>query len=313
MKIRVGKYQLILRSVLFPFLVGWMTPARADEPSPNLTSPPPAEQFVIVPLRVHVLTSDLPEIDCKLSDADVRRILGKVNRVWAVAGVHFGLESIVRDPAADQDRFVRVREQLGGAPLGLFRTLRPEASRAFDGLHVYYVHNLPVNGVWMNEDFAIVRETAKLGEVEGGIDEPVPRVTSHELGHALGLPHRQDRTNLMASGTTGTLLNEAEVKVVREKALKVNGAVRYDDCRQRGKTDERMKRWADEVEGEGITDEQLPPQASSALTICGSFVGPISRWLRPWYMYPNLNGSRPSRWSTVAWRSWTGTLSFATK
>jgi len=45
-------------------------------------------------------------------------------------------------------------------------------------------------------------------------------VTSHELGHALSLPHRQDRTNLMASGTTGTLLNDSEIERTRTAARK---------------------------------------------------------------------------------------------
>ncbi len=49
---------------------------------------------------------------------------------------------------------------------------------------------------------------------------PLPRVTSHEIGHALSLNHRQDRTNLMASGTTGFSLNEAEIKAAREMAAK---------------------------------------------------------------------------------------------
>src|SRR4051794_38384453 len=89
-----------------------------------------------------------------------------------------------------------------------------------------------VNGVWMGEDFAFVQETAKLREVEGGIDEPVSRVTSHELGHALGLPHRQDRTNLLASGTTGTRLNEAEVKAARDRARENPGATSVAAVRQ---------------------------------------------------------------------------------
>ena len=220
----------------------------ASDPAPDVTAPPPAEEFILVPLRVHVLTSpDVPEIDCKLTDADVERIVTKMNRVWSVAGIYFGVESVVREPAAKVDQFQRIRDELGAAPLNLFRILRPEATRTFDGLHVYYVHQLPVNGVYMGDDYSIVQETAKLREVEGGIDEPVPRVTSHELGHALGLPHRQNRTNLMASGTTGTLLNEAEVKVARERALKVKGAMRFDECVKRADGDERVKRWVEAI------------------------------------------------------------------
>ena len=66
---------------------------------------------------------------------------------------------------------------------------RPEASRAFDGLHVYYVHKLPVNGVYMGEDYAIVQETAKLREVEGGIDEPVAAPQQRTLAIPGPLPH----------------------------------------------------------------------------------------------------------------------------
>ena len=76
--------------------------------------------------------------------------------------------------------------------------------------------------MWLGGE-AFVQETAKLRPVEGGIDEPVPRVTAHELGHALGLPHRQDRTNLLASGTTGTLLNRLEVDSARQTAKSLSG------------------------------------------------------------------------------------------
>ena len=236
------------RQLAAPFvLLAILSTVSAEDHSPDVAAVPPPEEFVIVPLRVHVLTGDAAEVDCKLTDADVERIVGKVNRVWGVAGVYFGLESIVREPASRLEQFKRVRDEIGAAPLGLFRILRPDDTRAFDGLHVYYVHKLPVNGVYMGEDYAIVQETAKLREVEGGIDEPVPRVTSHELGHAMGLPHRQDRTNLMASGTTGTLLNEAEVKVARDKARTVRGALSYEECVKRAGDDERLKRWVEQV------------------------------------------------------------------
>jgi hypothetical protein len=231
----------LLLSSLTPAIV---PPVRADEPpaaakenssrgeqtekaekSPNVEKPPPVDEFLVLPLRLHVLKADdLAEVDCALTDADLARILKKVNGIWHNAGIHWGLESIVREPAARQEKFKLARDLDGPRSLGIYPILIPEETRKFDGLHVYYLHKFPVNGVWMGSDFALVQETARLREVEGGIDEPIPRVTAHELGHALGLPHRQDRTNLLASGTTGTLLNAREVETARTRAEKRRGS-----------------------------------------------------------------------------------------
>jgi hypothetical protein len=229
-----------------------------DEPEPDVTDPPAYEEFLVIPLRVHILSaSDLPEVDCHLSDTDISRIVGKVNQVWNKAGIHWGLESLVREPAARQEKFRLVRDLGGGNNLGVFRILLPEESRADKAVDLYYVHEFPVNGVWFGQE-AIVRETAKLREVEGGIDEPIPRVSAHELGHALGLPHRQDRTNLLASGTTGTRLNAAEVKVARERARTIPGAASVADVRQSAEVAEaasdragarRLRGWLAEVPG----------------------------------------------------------------
>ncbi len=226
----------------------------------DVLKPPPFEQFLVIPLRIHILSAtDLPEIDCHLGDADVHRILGKANRIWNVAGIHWGLESIVREPAARQECFREKLKEDTPPDLFSYRMLLPEMSRNHDGLHVYYLHKFAVNGVWLGGDFALVQETAKLKAVEGGIDEPIPRVTSHELGHALGLPHRQNRTNLLASGTTGTKLNSTEVKTARETAKGKHGAKTVADLKiEARKTEDQTKasriwNWLGEIPG--VDDE----------------------------------------------------------
>ena len=212
-------------SAIFAIIVAALLPPLADDEPPQ---PPKPSEFLVIPLRVHILTADdLPEIDCKLSDDDIKRIVGKVNGVWRTAGVYWGLEPILREPAARQDRFRARRDMLDGKalPLDAFRILRPDETRSKTGLDVYYIHKFSVNGVYLGERVAFVQETASLRKVEGGIDEPIPRVTAHELGHALGLPHRQARTNLLASGTTGTAFNAAEVARAREVATRTSGAM----------------------------------------------------------------------------------------
>ena len=182
------------------------------------------EEFLVLPLRVHLLKAEsLPEVNCSLTDEDVGRVIRKVNGIWNKAGLHWGLETIVREEAAGQERFRLARDLGSGGNLGMYRMLLPEESKLFEGQHVYYLHKFPVNGVWLGNEVAIVQETAKLRAVDGGIDEPLPRVTAHELGHALGLPHRQDTTNLLASGTTGTLLISAEIDIARKTARRLRG------------------------------------------------------------------------------------------
>lgn len=165
--------------------------------------------FLILPVRVHLLQCKASDaLHCRLKEDDIRRVFGKANRIWNKAGLALSLESIVSEDAVHSDDFDESK-------LEEFRATRPPKGIAAGMIHVYYTHRLPTNGVFMGRDAIFVKDSAALREVGGGTDEPLPRVTSHEIGHAMGLPHRQATINLMASGTTGWSVNDGEIDIVR--------------------------------------------------------------------------------------------------
>jgi len=80
------------------------------DPCPELVrvamDPPAADQFLIVPLRIHILrTPDLELANCKLEDGDVERVVCNLNTIWSKAGIVFGIESIVHEAAVQRERF----------------------------------------------------------------------------------------------------------------------------------------------------------------------------------------------------------------
>ena len=208
--------------LLFPAICGFLLAIESTHRgvcSPICEPPPPSESRaetaseIVVPVRVHLVQSaTVPTMHTTLTEADVRRIFGKVNMVWAQAGIRFAIESIVRTEAA------ALTEELAQKPeFTRVKAMIPRASLSTTALNVCYVRQVTPNGFFAGE-IIVVKDTARLRPVEGGLDEPLPRVTSHEIGHALSLNHRQDTTNLMASGTTGFSLNDAEIQAAREKA-----------------------------------------------------------------------------------------------
>ena len=200
--------------VIAAIAVGWMFTTRVQDTELKKVDFG-FDDFIIAPVRVHLLRApDGHSAGCQLKGADVDRIFRKANGIWHKAGIHLWIESIV-DEQSDIDA---MRKSEKSANPEVLLPLRPKSSLAASLFHVYYIGDMPPNGIYIRRDGIFVKESALLRKVDGGIDEPLPRVTAHELGHAMGLPHRQDTTNLLASGTTGTLLNEAEIALARRTA-----------------------------------------------------------------------------------------------
>jgi hypothetical protein len=169
--------------------------------------------IISLPVRVHLVQSGaIPEMHTRLVEADIRRIFVKVNMVWAQAGIQFAIESI-----GPMQAIAPGPEAQSKPEFAQVKAMFPKERLSQTVLDVCYVKKVGPNGFFY-EELIVVKDTASLKEVPGGLDEPLPRVTSHEIGHALGLQHRKDTTNLMASGTTGFSLNETEIAIARAKA-----------------------------------------------------------------------------------------------
>ena len=243
----------------FALMIGIATLGYGAEPSRDPAQLAAADRFLIVPLRVHVLTApDLELADCKLKDADVTRIVGKLNAIWSKAGIHFGLESVVREPAAQQDRFRLIVElKQGELEQSDFQLLLPRQNRVFDGLQAFFFHELPFNGTYLGDDCVIVREGVQLKAVAGGSDEPMARVLGFSLGRALSLtPRREPETSLMALGTSGMSLDADDAERARRVAKTIKGVMTLADTRQAaeaaqaaGQADraKRLRTWLAEV------------------------------------------------------------------
>ncbi len=186
-------------------------PSHAAEPAFGL------DDFLVAPVRIHLLSAkEIPALHTTLAETDIQRILGKANKVWAAAGIHFHIESILKEEAVRQDLFDK---EVAKTELAWVKRHYPEKTRATNAFNIYYIKQFGVNGVYF-QDSIFVKDTASLRKVENGLDEPLPRVTSHELGHALSLPHRQNVTNLMASGTSGFAFSAEEIQRARAAARK---------------------------------------------------------------------------------------------
>jgi hypothetical protein len=225
----------------------------------------PAEQFVIVPLRVHVLTSpNIEMVNCQLNDAGVARVVGELNAIWHKGGIHFGVESVRREPAEQTERF-RLTAGLKDGEVGVddLRMLLPRGSRGFAGVHIYFFHELPFNSVYLIDDLVLSQELAQVEPVPGGSKDPVARVTAHALGNLLALPNIKEPRNLMGGGTSGTALTETQAETARKFAKTIAGAMTVDGLRKAVKAAEtkgdaatlkRLRSWLAEIPGAGAAE-----------------------------------------------------------
>lgn len=156
--------------------------AASDAPANGLDHAPCTPVYHL-PLAVHLADSSRPL-------QEFTAIFAEINRIWfAQAGIYFDITVVAGEEMAEG---------------GLEMSFAPDIG----GLNGYY----DGESIRMS-DHPQLRPAAHPSRSAAG------RTAAHELGHALGLHHRQDSDdNLMRSKTYGWQLNADEIASARERA-----------------------------------------------------------------------------------------------
>ncbi len=193
----------------------------------GLSAPVDSDPVSVIALdvRVHLLESDeFTQLSTTLTGPEVGTLFEGVNEIWAEAGVRWVIESIVHEPAANQDLFGQVIR--GEIPFtgSVLASLLPRQQLLSGKWDVFMIRDLggSIAGFYIGGIPAVIgAELDPLGARD--LAGSMPRIVAHELGHSIGLGHVDcvAAGNLMAPGCfrgVRTRLTAIQTEIARSQA-----------------------------------------------------------------------------------------------
>ncbi|MEM7346075.1 MAG: hypothetical protein AAF485_17690 [Chloroflexota bacterium] len=191
-----------------------LSPTPTIQPSVETS---PAQEIITLPISLYILDDEAGQFSSARTVEDLEAVYEKVNQIWAQAGIVLEIQTI---------------ERVSVPPLYLQTIVVRDFQRFFEGIGTDIELSEPglLNGFYA-QTIGGPNGIAPFGSrVFFVTDQPTvysERVSSHEVGHLLGLHHVLDDPNrLMFSGTNGMQLSEAEIAVARYTAQGLLDGVR---------------------------------------------------------------------------------------
>lgn len=170
----------------------------------------PSQDRITISISMYLLVDDIdnpnPDISTDRTMGELRDILDKMNDIWSQADIELELNYVgyVAVPEAILEDIIEAQFEsfFQGVVDGIIDI--PDVSQ----LNGFYAKRIGgPNGVTLNSQIYFVDDNPSVHD---------ERVSSHEVGHMLGLHHDLiDSSHLMYSGTNGITLSEEEIFVTR--------------------------------------------------------------------------------------------------